>query len=55
MLNGETRRAPAPPDASSQTAWEKQTTPTNNPGPDQHSPLERLTPTQEKKEKKNTE
>jgi hypothetical protein len=26
MLNGETRRAPTLPDASSQTAWEKQTT-----------------------------
>jgi hypothetical protein len=28
-------------------------TPTDNPGPDQHSPLDRLTPTQEKKREKN--
>jgi hypothetical protein len=29
-----------------------QSTPTNNPGPYQHSPLDRLTPTQRKKRKK---
>jgi hypothetical protein len=49
-----------PPDTSAQMAWEDAEqkvslavhgTPTNNPGPDQHSPLDRPTPTQGKKEK----
>jgi hypothetical protein len=48
-----------PPDASAQTAWEDadhkvslvvRSTLTDNPGPDQHSPLDRLTPTQGKRE-----
>jgi hypothetical protein len=60
MLNRETRRAPAPPDTSSQTAWEDAdhnmsevacNTTTDNPGPDQYSPMDRLTPTQGKKKK----
>jgi hypothetical protein len=61
MLNGETRRVPSLlPDASAQTAWEDAdhrisyaagSTPIDNPGPDQHSPLDRPTPTQGKKEK----
>jgi hypothetical protein len=60
-LKGETRRAPGPPaDTSAQMAWEDthykvseavHGTPTDNPGPDQHSPLDRPTPTQGKKEK----
>jgi hypothetical protein len=55
----ETRRAPTPlSDASAQTAWEDldhkeskaaHSTPTNNPGPDQRSPLDKPTPTQGKK------
>jgi hypothetical protein len=57
MLNGETRRAPGPPVTGAQTAWEDVDkvslvvcgTPTDNPGPDQHSPLDRLTSTQGKK------
>jgi hypothetical protein len=49
------------PDASAQTAWENtdhkvsevaHSTPTDNPGPDQHSPLDRPTPHPGKKEKK---
>jgi hypothetical protein len=47
-----------PPDSSAQTAWEDadhkvseavRGTPTDNPGTDQHSPLDRPTPTQGKK------
>jgi hypothetical protein len=55
-LNGEARRAPMPPDASSYPAWE--TTRGDNkqlmvlPGTNQLSPLDRLTPTQGKKKKK---
>jgi hypothetical protein len=58
-LNRKTRRAPMPPpDGSTQTAWEDadhkvsatvHDPPTDNPGPDQHSPLDRPTPTQGKK------
>jgi hypothetical protein len=57
-LNGETRRAPRlPPVAHFQVAWEDAdkvnkavcSTSTDNPGPDQHSPLDRPTPTQGKK------
>jgi hypothetical protein len=53
MLNGETRRAHGPPVARAQTAWEDKvsyvvrSTPTDNPGQDQHSPLDR---TREKRE-----
>jgi hypothetical protein len=60
-LNGESRRAPMPlPDTSAQITWEDAdhkmskaacSTPTDNPGPDQHSPLDRPTPTQGKKKK----
>jgi hypothetical protein len=60
-LNRETRRAPGPwPVTCPQMAWEDVDnkvsyvvcgTPTENPGPDQHKPLDRLTPTQGKKEK----
>jgi hypothetical protein len=55
-LNGDTRRAPAPPDTSTQTTWEDadhkvsevaRSTPTDNLG---HSPLDRLTPPSEKRE-----
>jgi hypothetical protein len=57
ILNGETRRAPRPPVARTQMAWEDTEkvsflvhgTSTDNPGPDQHSPLDRPTPTQGKK------
>jgi hypothetical protein len=61
MLNGEIRRAPALPDTSTQMAWKDADhkvskaalgTPTDNPGPDQHSLLDRPTPTQGKKKKK---
>jgi hypothetical protein len=46
MLNRETRRAPGPPVAHAQMAWEDvdkvrevvRGTPTDNPGPEQHSP-----------------
>jgi hypothetical protein len=61
-LNGETRRAPRLlPDASAQMAWENadhkvsfavtryRGSPTDNPGPDQQSPLDRPTPTRGKK------
>jgi hypothetical protein len=56
-LNGETRRAPRPPVTRAQTAWEEGDkvslvvcgTPTDIPGPDQHSPLDKLTSTREKK------
>jgi hypothetical protein len=56
-LNGETRRAPGPPVAGAQTAWEVADhvsfvvlgTPTDKPGPEQHSPLDRLTSTWGKK------
>jgi hypothetical protein len=45
-LNRETRRTPGPPVAGAQTAWEDADqvsfavcgTPTDKPGPDQHSP-----------------
>jgi hypothetical protein len=49
------------PDTSTKTAWEDADhkvseaacgTPTENPGPDQHSPMDRPKPTQGKKEKK---
>jgi hypothetical protein len=58
-LNRETRRAPGPPVARAQTAWEDADkvssaahgTSTGKPGPDQHSPLDRPTPTQGIKEK----
>jgi hypothetical protein len=58
MLNGETRRAPALPVTCAQTAWEDvdhkvskvvHSTPTESPVPDQHSPLDRPTPTRGKK------
>jgi hypothetical protein len=56
-VNGDTRRAPGPPDAHAQMAWEDVdkvslavcSTPTKKPGPDQHSPLDRPTSTQRKK------
>jgi hypothetical protein len=59
MLNGETRRTPGPPVTCTQTAWEDMDkvslavcgTPTDNPRPDQHSPLDRPTPHLGKKEK----
>jgi hypothetical protein len=59
MLNGETRRAPGPPVACAQTAWEDADqvsfvvhgTPTDKPGPEQHSPLDRPTSTWGNKEK----
>jgi hypothetical protein len=58
MLNGETRRAPGPPDTHTQTAWEDtekvslvvRGTSTDKPGPEQHSPLDRPTPPGEKRE-----
>jgi hypothetical protein len=58
-LNGEIRRAPEPPVAGAQTAWENADqvifalcgTPTDKPEPEQHSPLDRPTSTREKKEK----
>jgi hypothetical protein len=59
-LNREIRRAPGPPIASVQTAWEDadqvpaswyRGTPTDKPGPAQHSPLDRPTSTRGKKEK----
>jgi hypothetical protein len=58
-LNGETRRAPGLPHARAQTAWEDTDkvslavggTPTDNPGPEQHGPLDRLTLTQGKKKR----
>jgi hypothetical protein len=57
MLNGETRRAPGLPVAGAQMAWEDAdqvsfvvcSTPTDKPGPEQHSPLDRLTSTWGKK------
>jgi hypothetical protein len=56
-LNGETRRAPGPPVARAQMAWEGadkvslavRGTSRDNPGPEQHSPLDRLTSTWGKK------
>jgi hypothetical protein len=56
-LNGETRRAPGPPVAGAHMTWEDadqvsftvRSTPTNKPGPEQHSPLDRQTSTREKK------
>jgi hypothetical protein len=56
-LNRETRRAPRPPVAGAQMAWEDvdqvsfavHGTPTDKPGPEQHSPLDRLTSTWGKK------
>jgi hypothetical protein len=58
-LNIETRRAPGPPVAGAQTDWEDvdqvsftvSSIPTDKPGPEQHSPLDRPTSTQGKKEK----
>jgi hypothetical protein len=58
-LNGETRRASGPPVTLAQTAWEDADqvsfvvcgTPTDKPGPELHSPLDRLTSTRGKKEK----
>jgi hypothetical protein len=57
MLNGDTRRAPRVQVAHAQMAWEDVdkgsyvlcSTSTDNPGPDQHSPLDRLTSTWRKK------
>jgi hypothetical protein len=57
MLNGATRRAPGLPVAHAQTAWEDTDQvsfavpwySTDKPGPEQHSPLDRLTSTQGKK------
>jgi hypothetical protein len=57
MLHGETRRAPRPPVICTQTAWEDTDkvslvvcgTPTENPRPEQHSPLNRPTSTWGKK------
>jgi hypothetical protein len=57
MLNGKTRRVPGLPDACAQMAWEDMDkvslavhgTSTDNPGPDQHSPMDRRTPTRGKK------
>jgi hypothetical protein len=59
MFNGETRRAPRLPVIRPQTAWEDtyrvsfmvHGTPTEKPGPEQHSPLDRLTSTRGKKKK----
>jgi hypothetical protein len=56
-LNGETRRVPGPPVTHAQKAWEDADkvsfmvlcTPTDNTGPEQHSPLVRLTSTWGKK------
>jgi hypothetical protein len=56
-LNGETRRAPEPPVTGAQRAWEDMDqvsfmvcgTPTDKPGPEQHSPVDRLTSTRGKK------
>jgi hypothetical protein len=56
-LNGETRRSPQPPVLCTQMAWEDADKvslavhhiPTDNPGPEQHSPLDRQTHTQGKK------
>jgi hypothetical protein len=56
-LNGETRRAPGPPVTCAQMAWEDvdkvslvvRGTPTDNPGPEQHSPLDRPTSIRGKK------
>jgi hypothetical protein len=56
-LNGETRRAPRPPVTGAQTAWEDvdqvsfavRSTPTDKPGSEQHSLLNRLTSTRGKK------
>jgi hypothetical protein len=58
-LNRETRRAPGPPVARAQTAWEDADKVSfvvpqysqDKPGPEQHSPLDRLTSTWGKKEK----
>jgi hypothetical protein len=58
-LNRETRRAPRPPVAGAQMAWEDAdqvsfvvcSTPTDKPGPEQHSPMDRPTSTRGKKEK----
>jgi hypothetical protein len=55
--NGETRRAPGPPVAGAHTVWEDADqvsfavhgTPTDKPGPEQHSPLDRQTSTGGKK------
>jgi hypothetical protein len=59
MLNRETRRAHGPPVTGAKTAWDDadqlsftvRGTPTDKPGPEQHSPLDRPTSTQGKKEK----
>jgi hypothetical protein len=56
-LNRETRRAHRPPVASAQMAWEDadqvsftvRDTPTDKPGTEQHSPLDRPTSTRGKK------
>jgi hypothetical protein len=56
-LNGETRRVPGQPYAGTQMAWEDADqvsftvcgTPTDKPGPEQHSPLDKLTSTRGKK------
>jgi hypothetical protein len=62
MLNGETRTAPMPPpdgsaqitgeDANHKVSLAAHGTPTENPRPDQHSPLDRPNPNQGKKKKK---
>jgi hypothetical protein len=57
MLTGGIRRASRPPVTRAQTAWEDTDkvslqyhgTSTDKPGPEQHSPLDRLTSTRRKK------